>query len=264
MRLLVFIYLLCLWPASANAGAWTQPGGQSQLILTTSHYHSDKRIEDSGITSPQPDYRKTALNPYYEYGFSEDLTLGANLFLLHVKQARQSNSGLGDSEFFARARVYRSDRWVISAEPMIKLPALQGKADAPLLGSRSADLGLTASAGYSFKALGRSHYLNLDSGYRYRFGSPEDQLKFSTTFGLSLLQRWSLLAQADTTLRVKSPQNSRFTQSSADDYDLVRTQFSVLYHHNETTRWQLGAFHHISGQNTGLGTGLLLSTWRIF
>ncbi len=264
MRLVATALLIQLLPAMAAAGAWTQPAGRSQLIISATTYHSDKRREDSSITTRQPTYRKTAINPYYEYGLTDHITLGANLFLIHASQQGSSQTGLGDSEFFLRHHLLSYKSWVWSIEPMIKLPSPHSTSDTPSLGGNSADLGLTTRAGYSFRALSRSHYLDLASGYHYRFGSPLDQIKLSAALGIGLSPSWSLLSQLDTVWRVSEPQITRFTQSPADDYSLIKTQFSALYHHSENTRWQVGLFSHLDGRNTGLGTGFIVSAWRNF
>lgn len=257
------VSILCLFSSFAYAGAWTQEVGKTLFIGNLSYYSTDRYFDNSGSKQPLASYKKYEFNPYIEYGFKDDITIGANLFVQRAAQYNNINIGIGDSEFFARLRLWQKDGLVFSLEPMIKLPSLEKESNQPQIGSRNFDTGLSSSIGYGFKAYNLNHYINMDTGYRHRFGVPSDQLKLSVSAGVSITKETMILTQLFATKRVASNYNPVFTQSSSDDYDLSKIQLSGVYKLNEETSLQLGAFRNVSGRNIGNGSGFIFSVSKI-
>ncbi len=250
--------------ASAHAGAWTQEKGRGLFIASGSYYTSDERIDNSGNKQSQPTYSQYLLNPYLEYGLYDGITAGANLMLQRTQQSGRHNYGIGDSEFFLRARLWRQDGFVISAEPMLKLPSPDSNRDTPKIGGDDPDAGLGLSAGYGFPAWGQHHFVNFDAQYRHRFGTPNDQVNIAATAGFGISPTLMLLPQAFITLRTDTPAVATFTQSSGDDYNLYKLQLTAVYKITADTSVQFGGFSHVDGKNTGLGHGVLLALWKSF
>lgn len=253
----------------AYAGAWLQQPGRGQIILNNYFYHSDHLYNNRGKREAQPAYHKYEINPYIEYGISPDWTIGANLSFQGARQKQPQswylgNYGIGDSELFARTRLWQQGGFVLSAMPLIKLPSFYTKKNAPKIGSDEIDAAFGLSAGYGFSWAGQPHFVDIGTLYRYRFGAPKDRVDVSATLGYSLNQRWILMPQLFFTYRIDAPQNASFTQSSADDYNLTKLQLSVVYKLNMQTSFQAGAFTDVAGKNTGIGNGVLLSVWRHF
>ena len=255
--------LFCLVSGIAYAGAWTQKSGKGLFINNFSYYSTNKYFDNSGKKQSIADYQKYEMNPYIEYGLRDDITIGANLFLQHAIQ-QGNNTGIGDSELFARYRLWQGNGAVFSVEPMLKLPSLGSEFSQPKIGSKNFDAGLTFSGGYGFKAWELDHFINLDVGYRHRFGTPDDQLKFTTTAGFSLSQKTILLTQVFTTTRFASHDNHLFTQSSGDDYNLNKLQISSIYKLDDKISLQVGAFTNISGRNVGNGSGVNFAIYKVF
>ncbi len=266
---MLFAALLTFIPSYAYAGAWTQNNGKGLIISNLSYYSSSKYFDNSGKKRRTSNYSKYELNPYIEYGVRDWLTVGANLFAQRASQynsglgRQQVNWGIGDSELFFRTRLWHDNGFVISAEPMLKLPSMERQASQPQIGNNNYDSGVTLSAGYSFKVLQLDHFINFDGGYRHRFGNPGDQLKFAATAGLSVTKRAKILTQLFTTSRI-SNSNSVFTQSSSDDYDLHQLRVSAVYEMDDRLSLQLGAYNNISGRNIGSGDGALLAVSKEF
>ena len=249
--------------AHASPGAWNQPEGKGQLIATASYLRTEERFDTQGRRAAQPAYTQYELNPYVEYGLTREWTVGANLFLQRAATSANSSFGLGDSEFFIRRQLWRTDTYAFSLQPLLKLPSpAPGKT--PALGSRTPDIGLSTLSGVNFRAFGRNHYAELESGYRHRFGAAGDQMRLNATLGLSITDTLTLMPQMFQTWRAQKAIAPVFTQSPRDDYALSRAQISALYTLNETTRLQAGAFQHIAGRNAGAGGGAFLAVWREF
>ncbi len=265
-----FTPVLCLIASIAYAGAWTQKASNILLINNFSYYINDRYFDNSGKKQHIPDYQKYEINPYIEYGLRDGLTIGANLFFQRVSQDNiagshtNSNIGIGDTELFIRKRLWQEDGWIFSAMPLIKLPSLESKYAQPNIGSNNYDMELTLSGGYGFKALNLNHFINIDASYRHRFGSPHDQLKLTTSAGISVSKNTMLLTQIFTTTRVNSNTNPLFTQSSGDDYDLTKLQISTIYKIDNKLSLQIGAFHNLDGRNIGNGNGFNFAVHKFF
>lgn len=256
---------LCL-ASDAYAGAWTQDKGKGLAIVNASFSYARAYYDNAGDRIWQPTYYKYELNPYLEYGLWDGVTIGTNISLQRVHNTfpMETNWGVGDSEFFARFRLFQQDGFVFSAEPMVKLRSPDSEDDNLPLGGAHEDTGLGLSAGYGFSAYGLNHFINLDTQYRYRFGNPKDQLKIAATAGASITPQIMIMPQAFYTRRMDSPAFAVFTQSSGDDYNLLKLQLSTVYKMNDELTFQFGSFGHISGKNTGAGQGFTFSVWRAF
>lgn len=267
---IIITILLCLIASVSHAGAWTQAVKQGLFIPNISYYSTSKFFDNYGNKQSQNKYSKYELNPYVEYGLHDKLTIGANIFLQRASQydsdkaKNQPNWGIGDSEFFLRKEIWQKNDFVFSIEPILKLPSLDKKSDQPQIGSKNYDTELTFSGGYSFKAWQFDHFINLDVGYRHRFGTPHDQLKFAATAGILITKNTKIMTQFFSTSRLKNAQQSTFTQSSGDDYDLAKLQISTIYEVDDKLSLQVGAFSHIAGRNIGGGNGAILSANQRF
>lgn len=255
---------LCFLPNFSYAGAWTQAAGKGLFIQNFSYYSTNKYFDNSGNKQSMSRYRKYELNPYIEYGLNDWLTVGANVLAPMATQSGQTNFGISDSEVFVRARIWRQNNWVVSAEPMVKLPSLWDETDLPKIDNNNFDAGLTLSAGYSFGYWGLDHFINIDGGYRHRFGAPHDQMRFSATAGISVTPKAKILTQVFNTSRIAGSNSAIFTQSSSDDYDLTKLQISGIYKIYDNISLQVGAFTNIEGRNTGSGNGGMFAVSKEF
>lgn len=251
--------------ADAHAGAWTQSKGSGQLITTATHYTTETRYNNSGDRTSQPRYSKNELNFYGEYGAWDGITLGGSAFLTHADDSSDSRSAVADSEWFARFRVLQGTNYVVSIQPMVKLPSPMGDAnDRPAIGSRNADAGLSLLAGTNFRLFGRDHYADASAGYRYRFGDPQDQVQLAGTVGISITDALTIMPQLFQTIRVDDSASAGFTQSPRDDYNLTTLQLSALYALNDRDSVQAGGFYNPAGNNVGAGGGVLIAYWKRF
>lgn len=265
MRLYLFPLLaIPLVTAHAYAGAWLQPRGKGQIIMTGLYYSTDQLFDIDGKKTVQARYMKRELNPYIEYGLRDNITVGANLSLQKTSHIAETNYGIGDSEFFARKQLLKWRGLRVAVEPLLKLPRLASSSDFPKIGSDYPDTAMTLSAGYGFSALGRNHFADVDAGYRRRLGLPQDQIKIAATVGIGITPTWMLMPQAFLTYRVTQPSIATFTQTSDDDYQLAKIQLSGVYKLRDDVSLQFGAFSHIRGQNVGAGDGALFAVWKQF
>lgn len=265
----ILTLLLCLVAGTVYAGAWTRQAGSGLYIQNASYYFTNKFFDNSGNKKAFSGYGKYELNPYLEYGLNDGLTIGSNIFLQRASQTRnninnQTNWGIGDSEFFTRLRLWQENGFILSAEPMVKLPSLARNAAEPQIGNRNFDTAITFSGGYGYKAWKLDHFVNIDITYNHRFGAPNDQLKFAGTAGFSLSDSWMAIAQVFNTSRLGANIGPAFTESSADDYNLTKLQISAIYKIDSKLSLQTGIFSNIAGRNSGAGNGVVLAILKVF
>lgn len=258
-RLLLAAALFCI-PHEAQAGAWTQPAGRALLIQSSTYYSTREAFDAAGDRAGVPRFSKYELNPYGEYGWSDDLTLGFSAFLQYLEQETASgggvlhNTGLGETELFVRTKLYDRNGMALSLQPLVTLPS-RYRHDAPVAGRANWDGELALLGGYGFDALGRHHYFDAKAGYRYRSGVPEDQWRASAALGIGVSADCTLLAETEWHGRTRGSAASAFSVSGQNDYRLRKAQFSAVYRIDERYAVQFGGFRHLAGENTGAGGG---------
>lgn len=269
-----FCLLLCPAPAEA---AWTRAKGQWFTAQTVTTYRTNHFVHDDGTRERQLTFRKHEWNGYAEYGWDDDTTLGANLFVHRLAHDRvvldpvelytEENYGLADSEFFLRRHLWAGKAFGLDVrfalQPLVKLPSLYLDSGTPRGGTDDFDTEIALQQGISFSLFDRHHYVMNSTAYRKRFGEWRDQTRLDTTLGLNLTDNLLLLTQLHITRREGS---GRKTESVAavNDYDLTKGQVSLVYRLTDGMHLQFGGFRHMKARNTADGEGLLFSIWKEF
>lgn len=255
----------------AHGGAWTKGESEGEFILNALFFQSDAFFDRQGDKQNQPVFSKYEVNPYVEYGYSDRLTLGANVFLHYIEQDQpngstsRENFGIGDPELFARYRLQQGDNWVLSVQPLFKLPSIYSDAAVPRSGSDVADAELSLLGGYAFRWRGQSHYVETRLGYRHRFDEElEDQLRFDIKAGLRYNDRWEFIPAITTIWAVDARKDPVFTEDGQNDFDLVKLEAMARYNLNHSRYLQFGGFSHVYGENVGDGEGVMLSAGFLF
>ena len=267
---------LMLWLASlasipALAGAWPQEEGNWQIIHSVSLYSADEFFDPLGNNVPQSTFTQRQYNPYIEYGWRDHTTIGINAFIQDSSSNGDSNFGLGDVELFARTLLWqknpewKNSEWVISIQPLIKLPSFADDDDLPALGNDNTDLALSLFSGYSFHYFSQKTFTETEIQYRLRLGAPEDQVRINATIGQDINSDWQVIAQSFTTLSIDSVRGATtFTQSAGDDFDLQTIQLTAVHHYSDQISLQAGAAYDIVGRNTSRGARALFAIWHRF
>lgn len=259
----LFIFLL---PFSLHAAAWTLGNGEAQIHETIRWYKSGEFLDQSGRTTPQPDYSKLELDSYAEYGWTDDTTLGTQFALYRATNdlSDEYNIGVGDPTLFVRHRLWQNDSSVFSVQPLIKFPSFSRDDQLARSGTDAMNLELRLLAGHSFEAFQQYHFINAEIAYRKRMEGFGDQILADLTFGYRLNERWSIMPQLFTTWRLSSNTASSTIQIFDNDYDAVKGKLSGVYQLNDKLSLQLGVFYDIWGQNTGRGQGITFTTGYTF
>ncbi len=277
----LFVLLLFI-PAVAHAGAWTIPEHQWSMITSANLYYSDAYFDLNGDRQSQQPYTKYELNPYIEYGVTDTLTTGANLFVQYVMQDQSfsflsadrltlttttyssDNFGLADTELFVRQRLYHDGGLVLSVQPLLKLPSLFFKRDLPRGGNDAFGAELSLLGGYGFSLFDQHHYIDLRAGYQKRFNGLEDQYKFDAKLGISLSESIQLIPAVYFVASTDLPSAASFSESGENEFDSTKIELMGRYDIDPYMYFQGGIAGHIDGRNSGEGVSITVATGIIF
>lgn len=283
-RLLLQISIFFALTSAANSAAWTQEKGESQLILNSSYYFSNNNFDNNGNSLPSDSFYKIELNPFYEYGLTEDITIGGSTFIQKAQKKtnaeKQKQTKLTSLELFIRKKLHSTDSTVFSIQPMIKLPGLYDENDQPSFGKKqiTTEIRFLAGKGLTYKLpsiplIGKflkfseepqNHFLNLEVAFRHNLREGADEFRIDPTIGIRTNDKTLYLLQAFTTIGIGPAGTSAIQSGNPLDYDSLKIQWSVVKKLNKRTSIQLAAFRDVWGKNTGEGSGSLISLWYNF
>lgn len=263
---LISLLIATIFSNDAQAGAWLQKYGKTQLILNYSHLSTDKFFDTAGDKFSNTKFSKHEFSPYVEYGLTDEWTVGSSLSLQSI-----SSNGVGGNfidigdytlsytELFARIYLDTGDRYVFSIEPRLKIITNSDTATNPEGKTPIPELKL--SYGQSFETY--DSFSDMGVTYRKRTEADlADMLKLESTVGTRPFEETPLLfmvqAFYEKNLGVINP------TSSSGNYDLLKLQLSAAYEYDDNITLQAGYFNNVYGVNTAAGQGVLISTWLSF
>jgi hypothetical protein len=289
----------------AISAAWTQGKGQKQLILNSFYYGSYQFYnEDSKVTSSPNKFTKLEFNPYFEYGFTDNITIGINPSfqkwtfeksraseaVFDFRQCGISTSFnrdnldvyIAESEIFFRTKLYSNNNFVFSLQPLIKTPCMTVADGSIEFIDDTMDFEIKALFGYGFvwdphikfgfskvPFAGQNHFINIDAAYRKRNKQFADQIKVDATAGLRYKKDLLILGQVFSTFSngdeiIRGVISNNGLVTQKDEYYTVKVQGSIVQQMTRNTSVQFGAFHEIAGKNSGKGLGVSMSFWYNF
>lgn len=249
------------WSAAAH-GAWVEPRGDLLTISALTAYRADTFLGPDGRAERTERFEKVELSSYLAYGYSNQLTIGAQPTFVRVRststQGAPSRATLDNIEIFGRREIRKGNGWVMSGQ----LNAKFRSRNSPRIDRRERrqyrDIEARLLSGHSGQWRRRSYFISAESGYRYRTGGAANQLRLDATAGFRPVRDWQLLLQNF---------NINTATQSGDPgtrFNLHKIQFSILKDTSRATALQLGGFTELAGRNTGAGHAIFGSFWRRF
>jgi hypothetical protein len=232
----------------AEAGAWTKPRGETLMISTQSVHYFDRA--PGGVSQSK---QESAV--YIEYGWRDHVTLvGRAAFQAIDRSAIEPWRGVGGAQAGARLRLYRGERWVMSAQALASVRTDGENRNNAALGEGGGDLDLRLMAGRSF---GRSTFLDVQTGWRRRPGGAADEVRLDVTAGTHIWRGARVMGQSFSVW-------SAGGEAGFDGYASHRLQGSVIWPLTSRSRMQVGAMRTVSAHNTGVERSAFVSVWRTF
>lgn len=248
----------------AHAGAWLQPQGSGYDAFQAGAFYGNDFFDVDGLRQKQPSFSKVEANYYIEYGATSWLTVGANLFVNRASQSGKKNLGISDSEFFSRMPLFEYDQWVISAQPLIKLPSLYEHSGTPRAGSKSTDGELSILFSRPYHLLSDHDYIDSRIGYRARSNGLSNQIRTDISYTLFLTDDIAVIPAYRTVFSSQLPDAGTFAQDGDQDFNLHRAEIGFSWQFSAHERVLFTAFSHIAGNNAGAGEGFTIGVGRNF
>lgn len=252
-----------LLPAPLYAAAWTLEKGTGQAINTFSYYNYKDTSSGDSITA-------AVFNPYIEYGWCDDVTLG-------ISPRFQSESGNGESmsgDVFVRKRLWHNDTTVISVQPLFQLPGSYNPASGGSMNDAQGELRLLIGHSIDMPNL-PPLFWDGELAYRTDLNGP-GELHIDSTVGVKFTPRWMVLmqvfgtsvqddTQTTSTTTVDTSGNSLTTKSdiSYAHFDTI-AQISVVHPVVDDISIQAGVFTRLVDADPGKGNGFIVSIWVNF
>lgn len=227
--LLFFITAYFLNITSSFSAAWTQNNGSGQSIFTFNYYQSSHSFDTNlDRINSFAKFTKYEINPFVEYGLTNDITIGANPTLQYwkshgladntksinfnscgtanIKNGHNASGEILDSEFFIRKKLLERGNVVLSLQPLIKTPCILFSDLGTSANWNSFEAEMRGLLGYGFKwdkelqdgksrpFSGQNHFLNLEATYRKR-NTLTDLVKIDGTAGFRFNESILLLGQ---------------------------------------------------------------------
>ena len=250
-------WLTLALPAAAQ---WPQPEGGGQVIIGGGPYWARiQGFDNRGNATANGSLNRLDISPYWEHGLTQRWTVGVapRLQAVWMDQGatRSSGVGLAEAAIFARYAFYRGERDVASIQGTVYTPGI-GAIRNPYIAEPHASFEARVSYGRSFELpRGMTGFAAVGAGYRFRAGSPADEVRFDATAGFRPAPRWSLIGQYFGSVSVRN------NGPGGPDFAIHRLQGSVVYDLNARHSLQLGYMREIDGRRVALGQAVLLAWW---
>lgn len=281
----------------AQSGPWTQKKDGFYIKISPGYFYTDKEFNHTGDRVniflekegfDNASFRDISLTFYAEYGFSDRLTLVANLPYKHLTSewtrfiefdpgdgtlirqeipAQPKVFGFSDLTLSARYLLL-PDPLVLSVQTGVKVPlgyTLQPENDGPPLGTGDTDVEAHLLVGRSLSSL--PVYLSSGIGYRIRTGPLHDEILYNAEIGYRL-NRVSLRIGVDGIQNTRKPPDlagsvvvtplpggGGVTPSViVGDQHVTKINPAIGLELRPGRTIQLEAFHTVAGRNTTSGT----------
>jgi hypothetical protein len=266
MRVLRFIVLAApvaagLLPSAAGAGAWVQPEGGGQIIVSGSGSSAVREFRHGGMANI-PTYTKYEMQALIEYGLTKRLTLIFIPGLQHVDIGAPTNAsrgGLGYTEGGARYLLWSNPSWVVSAQATLRVPGTSDNANPAAVGYTGYEYDVRGLIGHSFSAGKFPAFVDLQFAQRFRDNGYPSEFRADFTYGVRPTPRFLVLLQSFNVIS-----EGTGGPLSPNSYEYYKVQLSGVYSLTPSIALQLGAFSTYAGRNALAENGGTLALWYRF
>lgn len=255
LRLLWFAALL-LAVSRAQAGAFMEPAGQGQVIVSGGLSDPIRAFDLRGRLAPISYYRKFELTAYAEYGFNDRLTLIAAPSALDfaAKPPGESYRGIGVLEAGARVKAFEIGETLVSVQATLRTPT-NARSRIFLDTGRGLQADGRVLIGRSFKVFGFPAFTSVEIGYRSPGGFGHE-IRADATFGIRPIEKLLVLLQTFN-IEAINPAPLLLTRSS-------KIELSLAYDVTEHISVQVGGIVGLPGVNTTSERGIVTALWYRF
>lgn len=241
----------------ADAGAWTQGKGRTQIIVKAESMTAQDAFDPDGVRVPLAvERRDRSVGVFAEYGLTDRLTVQVKGDWQDGEDQFVDYEGRGPLEVALVWQVWRDDNTAISLQGGYASAGDGRNAGYAAPGVGGDDWEARASIGRSFGGAGAGRmrlgrtFVEVQAARRFRDGLP-DEVRADATLGAHVGDRWLLLSQA--------------YAGQADDGGArwLSLETSVVRHLGDWSV-QAGWRETVAGRETPATRGLVVAVWRRF
>lgn len=254
---LAMLAVCLVFPAVAQAGAWPQAKGDTQVIITYEPGDADEGFDASGDKMIALDrWKQNNLSVFVDHGVSEHLTLTAKVNYRDYTTGPESFSGLSSIEAGGRWTLKRTDDFVFAMGASVEGFGKGRRTDFDLTNKGGTDYDLRAYAGKSFKLLGKDAFVDLQAARHLR-QYEANEWRVDATLGVKPSPKWMVMAQVFA---------GRTDKASWGHADWANAELSVVrsFGPHQQTSVQLGLRQTAAGRNVPAVRAVVVSLWKTF
>lgn len=255
-----------LIPQAALGSAWTRPGGDLLILAPTSYTYADESFDDSGDRVDRSDeFTMVEFSPLIEYGVTNSFTVGMQpkyrkVWIEAADGTTDGNSGLAESDFFVRQRLWSSEDASLAIQMGAKVP-LSPDEDANVpLGRDQYDGEIKLAYGNRHTVGGGRIFYSGEAGFTKRWEVPADEAFFNAFIGWAPGgSSWSFILRSANTVSVGNDGNDDGeVLITFPDYNRYAAQLMTSYRFSNSVSLVGGVSTTYAGENVGIGhTGFL-------
>lgn len=249
------------FPGLAEAGAWTQPAGQGQVILSAHYSEADQGFGPVGEDTEIADFRKIELRSFVEYGLTDWATVTVQPEWRDKRVGPgqgETDRGLGRVDAGARVRLYDGERGVFSVQGSVRMPGASDRLAPANGGDTDWEVDARLLYGKGFSVFGLNGFRDMQLGYRVRFGAPADELRLDVTTGLSVTPDIQVLLQSFNSVSI-GVADAPFLPTREH-----KVSASLVYKLDNVWSVQMGGLMVPAGSNALQERGVFMGIWRQF
>jgi hypothetical protein len=247
-------------PQLARAGAFLEPAGEGQAIISTTFSDSANAFDSSGKLVPIASYRKFELTAWMDYGLTDWLTAVVAPSADDITNADHPTStyrGLGMTELGVRTAIARTENTTLSFQATGLVPGSFDRSNPALAGYDGFQADARFLYGVSFDIAGLPAFVDVEAGYRWYEIGP-DEMRTDLTFGIRPRPNLLLLAQ-DFGIMSVGP-----GLPYAPNYRSDKIEASAVFDFDGQWSVQVGAFATIAAVDADHERGLVTALWHRF
>lgn len=248
--------MLAFGAGEADAGAWTQPRGQGQVIIKYEDMRASEGFDRNGESaSLLAERRDRSAGIFAEYGLTERFTLQLKGDWQSGEDAFVDYNGRGPAEIGVTWQAYRGEHGAVSIYGGYAVAGEGRNAGYAAPGQGESDWEVRVSAGRSFEGDGRRWgprrgFVELQTARRMRDGLA-DETRVDATVGAHVGSNWTLLGQA-------------YGGVADDDGPRWLSVEASVVRQAGSWSFQAGWRQAVAGRETPIASGPVIAVWKRF
>lgn len=258
--------LLCLgaFPQATLSSAWTRNDGDLLMLTPISYTYAEEAFDANGDRVDRRRFEMSEFSPKVEYGLTDSLTVGLQPKFRHVvietEEGNESNSGLAETDLFARHRLWQQGNASVSLKGMVKVPVDPKENEEVAIGRDQVDAEVSLAFGNRHAIRSGRVFYSAEVGYRRRWDVNVDQASANFFVGWAPYDSsWSFIFRSANTMSVSKDNDETEVLAMLPDYTRHDAQLMASYRFSNSMSLAGGVSKTYAGENVGIGNTAFLA-----